>query len=283
MHDDCKTKGPLVSVMMPTYNGAAYLREAIDSILDQTYASWELIIVDDGSTDETPAILQSYCRQHTRIKAYRIPHGGRGKARNKCLEEASGKYIAVCDSDDISLPNRFKVQVEFLETHPDIGVVSAQMLHFDVHNMPKRLYSYPETPERIQARFDKGKMGVSNGASMFRRELIDKVGAYSEECLRAQDLEFFLRVNEVSRFASLPHDLLLYRNSPSNCTYRFWVRLCKYGRYAVYRRGRFRKQLAPVRFADWERTFDCLWRVYLVDSLRYIKFCLNFKLRLVRG
>jgi hypothetical protein len=195
---------------------------------------------------------------------------------------ASGKYIAVCDSDDISLPNRFKAQVDFLEAHPDIGVVSAQMLYFDDQTIPKRLYRYPETPERIKARFDKGKMGVANAASMFRRELIAKVGAYSEECLRAQDLEFFLRVNEVACFASLPDDLLLYRNSPSTTTYQFWVRLSKYGRYAVYCRGRFRKQLAPVRFADWERTFGCLWRVYLVDNLRYIKFCSKFKLRLVR-
>lgn len=125
-------------------------------------------------------------------------------------------------------------------------------------------------------------MGVAHGASMFRRELIDKVGGYSEECLRAQDLEFFLRVNEVSRFASLPDDLLLYRNSPSTTTYRFWVRSCKYGRYAVYCRGRFQKQLTPVRFADWERTFGCLWRVGLVDNLRYIKFFLNFKMGLVK-
>ena len=282
MHDDFTAKGPLVSVMMPTYNGADYLRKAIDSILHQTYTSWELIIVDDGSTDETPTILQAYCRQHTRIKAYRIAHGGRGKARNKCLEEASGKYIVVCDSDDISLPNRFKAQVDFLETHSDIGVVSTQILHFDEQDIPKRLYSYPETPERIKARFDKGKMGVAHSASMFRRELIDKVGAYSEECLRAQDLEFFLRVNEVSRFASLPDDLLLYRNSPSNTTYRFWVRLCKYGRYAVYCRGRFRKQLAPERFANWEKSFRCLWQVYLVDNLRYIKFFLKFMLGMVR-
>lgn len=282
MHDNLKTEGPLVSVMMPTYNGAAYLHEAIDSILNQTYTHWELIIVDDGSTDETPAILQAYCRQHARIKAYRIAHGGRGKARNKCLKEASGKYIAVCDSDDISLPNRFKAQVDFLETHPDIGVVSAQILHFDDQHVPTLLYSYPETPEQIQARFDKGKMGVAHSASMFRRELIDKVGGYSEECLRAQDLEFFLRVNEVSHFVTLRDDLLRYRNNPSTTTYRFWVGLCKYGRYAVYCRGRFRKQLAPERFADWERTFGCLWRVYLVDNLRYIKFFLNFKLGLVK-
>jgi glycosyltransferase involved in cell wall biosynthesis len=281
MHD-FTTKGPLVSVMMPTYNGAAYLREAIDSILNQTYTGWELIVVDDGSTDETPAILQAYCHQDARIKAYRIAHGGRGKARNKCLEEASGKYIAVCDSDDISLPNRFKAHVNFLETHPDIGVVSAQILHFDYQNAPTRLYSYPETPEQIKARFDKGKMGVANSASMFRRELIDKVGVYSEECLRAQDLEFFLRVNEVSRFATLPDDLLLYRNNPNTTTHGVWVRMCKYGRYAVYCRDRFRKQLAPMRFADWERTFSCLWRVYVVDNLRYIKFCLHFKLRIIR-
>jgi glycosyltransferase involved in cell wall biosynthesis len=282
MDDNPKSKDPLVSVMMPTYNGAAHLREAIDSMLNQTYTHWELIIVDDGSTDETPEILQEYSRLDKRINPYRIAHGGRGKARNKCLEESSGKYIAVCDSDDISLPDRFKKHVDFLEQHPDIGVVSAQSLFFDSQNVPTSSVAYPEDPYVIKARFDKGKMGVCHGASMFRRELIDQVGPYSEECLRAQDLEFFLRVNEVSRFASLPEHLLLYRNNPSNTTYRFWVRLCKYGRYAVNCRDRFRLQLVPIRFVDWEKTFDCLWRVYLVDNLRYVKFWLKFKTRLHR-
>lgn len=282
MPNDAKIKGPLVSVMMPTYNGAAYLRAAIDSILNQTYTNWELIIVDDGSTDDTPAILQEYSLQDERVKPYRIVHGGRGKARNKCLQESSGKYIAVCDSDDISLPNRFKAHVDFLESNPDIGVVSAQMLFFEGQNVPKCAFRYPENPHDIKSKFDRGKMGVSHSASMFRRELIDKVGPYSEECLRAQDLELFLRVNEVSRFACIPDALLLYRNNPANTTYRFWVRLSKYGRYAVYCRNRFRRQLVPARFADWEKTFGCLWRVYLIDNLHYVKFYIKFKLRLNR-
>lgn len=278
MHSDFKDEGPLVSVMMPTYNGASYLREAIDSVLKQTYQNWELIIVDDGSTDETPDILHEYSRLDARIKPYRIAHGGRGIARNKCLKEASGKYIAVCDSDDVSLPNRFKLHVDFLELHPDIGVVSAQPLFFHGKNPPTRSVTYPESPDDIKSQFDNGKMGICHSASMFRRELIDKVGDYSDECLRAQDLEFFLRVNEVSRFASLPDTLLLYRNNPANTTYRFWIRLSKYARYAVYCRNRFRMQLAPAKFANWEKTFDCLWRVYLLDNLRYIKFFIKFKL-----
>lgn len=278
MSTSAKIQGPLVSVMMPTYNGAPYLRAAIDSVINQTYTNWELIIVDDGSTDDTPTILQEYSLRDKRVKPYRIERGGRGKARNKCLQESSGKYIAVCDSDDISLPNRFQVHVDFLESHPDIGVVSAQILYFEDQKAPVSSFRYPENQHEIKSKFDRGKMGVCHAVSMFRRELIDKVGPYSEECLRAQDLEFFLRVNEVSQFACLPDVLLLYRNNPANTTYRFWVRLSKYGQYALYCRNNFRRRREPARFADWEKTFDCLWRVYLVENLRYIKYFIKFKL-----
>lgn len=268
---------PLVSVTMPTYNNAPYLGEAIDSIVNQSFDDWELIIVDDGSTDGSSHILAEYETRDRRIRVFRIPHAGRGKARNKCIEEARGKYIAVCDSDDVSLPQRFAKQVSFLATNPGVGVVSADVAHYNGKVLPIPAFQYPYDPDEIKRWFDRGKMGVSHSASMFRHSLLEVVGLYSEECLRAQDLEFFLRVNEVSRFAVLPEVLLYYRNDPRHMTYQFWLLLCKYGRYAVYRRNQFRRHAAPISFCQWQATYACRWRVYVLDNLRFIKYFLKYK------
>ena len=109
---------------MPTYNNGRWLQEAIDSVLGQTFTDWELIIVDDGSTDDTADVL-ARCTD-SRIRIYTLAKNvGRAGARNVALGQARGRYIAICDSDDISAPTRFTEQVAFLDANPNIGVVSA--------------------------------------------------------------------------------------------------------------------------------------------------------------
>src|SRR4051812_12460500 len=105
---------PVVSVVMPTYNKGRYLREAIDSIRRQTFEDWELVIVDDGSTDDTAAVLATY--RDPRIKVHTLPANvGRSRARNIAIAHAKGCYIAICDSDDVSGPTRLERQVAFLD------------------------------------------------------------------------------------------------------------------------------------------------------------------------
>jgi glycosyltransferase involved in cell wall biosynthesis len=269
---------PLISAMMPAYNSEKHIVQAIESILAQTYKNWELIVVDDGSTDETPRIVSNYASNHKRIKYHRIDHGGRGVARIKCIELSAGKYIAVCDSDDISLPERFEKQVLFLENHLEIGVVSAQVKFFSDDLHLQNIYQYPECSDEIRSYFNRGKMGISHAASMFRRELIEFVGSYCEECLRAQDLEFFLRVNEVSLFVTLPEVLLLYRNNPSNMSFSFWIRLHKYSRYAVYRREMYKTKIEPKKFDHWCNCFLNKLKIYFIESVRYCKYVFKYKL-----
>src|SRR5512143_3730544 len=108
---------PLVSVVMPVYNGARYLRQALESALAQTYRPLEIVVVDDGSTDETPAILAEF---GTRIRALRQPNSGSAAARNAALDAARGELIAFLDADDLWLPQKLAVQVEYLREHPDV-------------------------------------------------------------------------------------------------------------------------------------------------------------------
>ncbi len=123
---------PKVSIIMGVYNCSKTLNEAIDSILTQTYSNWEFIICDDGSNDNTFEILEEYAKNDSRfILLKNEKNMGLNFTLNKCLERASGEYVARMDGDDISLPERFEKQVKFLEENPEFSLVSTSMIMFD--------------------------------------------------------------------------------------------------------------------------------------------------------
>jgi glycosyltransferase involved in cell wall biosynthesis len=262
---------------MPTYNVAKHLREALDSVLQQTWQDWELIVVDDGSSDDTPEILEEYASRDHRIHLYLMGHCGRGKARNACLERSSGKYIAICDSDDIFHRERFALQVSFLESNPEFGVVSADYLFFSDDLSLSAQNVFPGDPERIRAFFEKGKMGACHPVSMFRRELLDAAGPYCPELPMAEDLDLFLRFNEITRFHKLPEFLLHYRCNPAHLGYEAWAALCGYGRYAVHRRNSMRKGREPLTLDAWRHSIPALFLANIVDNLRFITYLLVYR------
>ena len=249
MDNQVKLKAPLVSVMMPTFNVEGYVSQAIESVFNQTYSNWELIIVDDGSTDKTPSILAEYAEKDPRVKVHYKSHGGRGKARNSCLEYSQGEYIAVCDSDDISLPERFEKQVKFLEMNPKIGAVGAQLCSFagePVFDKEKLVY-WPTDTNKVSHALRKGKMRVSNCAAMIKMSLFKEYGNYNEQLNRAQDYEFFRRVAlQGTHLTNLTDVLVFYRqNSIPNFSYFIENEIYKY--YANYVQSGGDKTLDTLR------------------------------------
>ena len=116
-----KTKEPLVTVLLPAYNSEAFVRESLQSILDQTFTDFELIVIDDASTDGTVALVKAF--QDSRIRLVQKPHNtGYTDSLNNGIRLARGRYIARMDADDISLPHRFQKQVQFLDAHPDVAL-----------------------------------------------------------------------------------------------------------------------------------------------------------------
>ncbi|QXD14343.1 glycosyltransferase family 2 protein [Rhodocaloribacter litoris] len=265
---------PLVSAIMPAYNEQAHIGDAIRSILSQTLQNWELIIVNDGSTDNTERIVLSF--DDARIKYVYQENKGRGAARNKALSLAKGKYVAVTDADDISLPERFETEVRFLEEHPEIAVVSGQLMVFGDSYTPRLLYRYPTDLEEIRAYFGRGVMGVPHPASMIRRSVFDEIGGYCEECLRAQDLELFLRINQRYTLACLDECMIHYRALPSEMTASFWFRLMKYQEYAYYRSRCIALGREPDSFTMWEHGHLNRLRFYVWHGLRYVKYKIRF-------
>ena len=200
---------PLVSVIMPVYNGARFLRAAIDSILNQTWRDVELIIVDDGSTDETPAMLAEYAARDARIRVetYSMNRGIVAALNHGCAL-AQGRYLARMDADDISLPERLSIQVACLDRHPEIGVVGASIQWIDEHNTPGALIHPPASPGLIRWRaFFTSPMAHST--IMMRKTVFERAGGYVEGM--AQDYNLWLRISAISDLANLPDVLLRYR------------------------------------------------------------------------
>lgn len=261
---------PLVSAVMPTYNMGRYISAAVAGILSQTYTNWELVIVDDGSTDDTAATVARI--SDARIRYVRLDSNeGRGAARNVCLAKARGSLIAVTDADDISLPNRFEKQVAFLRAHPDVGVVSGQLRYFSAESGPRRLNGFPQSRAGINAKFRRGVMGVAHPASMVRRSVIDALGGYSPECRRAQDLEFFLRASDRWAMENLPDVLILYRSDPRRYSPAFWIQIHLYHDYAGYRHKVLARGQQPLPFAQWRQGLAARAKVYTWHMARYVK------------
>lgn len=198
---------PLVSVLMCTYNNADYLGEAIESILTQTYQNIELIIVNDGSTDQTRDIIFSYKTPKIQYVENEKNIGQEG-SKNKGISAAKGKYIAYMDGDDISDENRIATQVELLETHPDIGICSTGITYF---GQKRETVFTGETDERIRlnALFS---TPMAHATCMIRREIIETHDIrYEKGFLATEDYWFMLLILAKTKAYSLQQSLYRYR------------------------------------------------------------------------
>lgn len=184
---------PKVSVIMGVYNCERYLRECIDSILAQTYTDWEFVICDDCSTDSTNDILREYKEKYP-DKFVILKNEVNSKlaySLNRCIEAAHGEYMARMDGDDMSMPDRFEKQVNFLDAHPEYAVVGALTTLFD-ENGDFGTAKYPEEPDKFSL---KNASPFGHGNIMMRKSAYEKIGAYtvSELTKRSQDYEMWFR------------------------------------------------------------------------------------------
>ena len=210
--EDC-----LVSVVMPVYNVEKYLKEAIDSILNQTYKNIELIIIDDCSMDHSREIIKSY--NDTRIRAYfNTENLQQPRTRNKALKLANGKYIAVMDSDDISLPNRIEEEVKFMEANKNIDICGSFIKTFG--GTKSRLVRTPLLDEDFKI-ISMVTSPVAHSTVMFRHSSFEKYNIqYDIDYKYSQDFELWSRlIFEGAKFANIPKVLLYYRENPTGVTY----------------------------------------------------------------
>ncbi len=209
---------PLVSVVMSVYNAEQFLASAIESILGQTLRDFEFIIIDDGSTDNSFEIAARY--QDSRIVLSRnLRNCGQAEALNAGISKAIGRYIARMDADDISMPNRFERQVTYFEEHPDLGVLSSQMITMDLSGETTGFWRVPCAHSMIAWSIF-FYSPLAHPAVMIRRALLVQFGGYDPLLAPADDLGLWARLMMHTHMANLPDSLMRYRVHPSSLSRR---------------------------------------------------------------
>ena len=209
--------GPLVSVVLPVRNGLPYLPASVNSILDQTYENFELIAIDDGSTDETRDWLAARSLLDNRLRFLDNRGTGLVDALNYGVSQSKGDYIARMDADDIAMPRRFERQVKFLEANPFIAVLGTQVLPIDAKGDPAgKVTALPTDPATIaNALLEKGCV-FRHPTIMARREALQSMGGYRADLTYAEDFDLWLRMAERFQLANLPDVTLFYRSHPQS-------------------------------------------------------------------
>lgn len=208
-----------VTVAMPIYNSSQYVEDAIRSVLAQDYDSFELLICDDASKDDTVRLIQKY-RHHSKVRIYvNKKNLGVGASRNKLVRLAKGKYITPCDADDLMFPGNLKRLSEVLDSHPHVGAVYANLLAVEIDQKNNVLgvpYIHGKSDKEA---WDLMENAVNHPGAMIRKSLILKVGGYDERVYSVDDWSLWMKLAEITEFKYLENEIYyLWRRNPLSAT-----------------------------------------------------------------
>lgn len=212
---------PLVSVVMPTYNAEKYVKEAIESILGQSYKNIELIVIDDGSDDHTLEIIKSF--KDKRLLIF-VNNNNKGISytTNRGIEASKGKYIALMDDDDIAENDRFEIQVNYLEQYLQIDILGGRTTFIDENGVLLDYGCIPRyNPKYIQAVLLFECMDFMNGTAMIRKDFIVRNNLmFEDDCFGMQDFKFYIESSKVGKISTIKNFLLKHRVYSENETKR---------------------------------------------------------------
>jgi glycosyltransferase involved in cell wall biosynthesis len=218
---------PLVSVIVPTYNCATFITDALDSVLSQDYSPLEVIVVDDGSTDGTRDVLARY---GDRIRVFQQQNGGPAAARNLAVSKSSGEYLAFLDGDDLWLPGKLKFQMDYIASHPEMRVVYGEWLvwHPDADGRFSPLALPPPREDFALDEMDSGwayARLISHDcilhiiATVIHRSVFDRVNGFDESFRTGSDYDFWVRMSRHFPIAKLRRVVAVYRQNAASVTF----------------------------------------------------------------
>lgn len=209
-------KQPMVSVILPTYNRAEFLGEAISSVLDQSFKNFELLVIDDGSTDQTPQLVEKF--SDPRLIYLSQSNKGRSAARNYGLSNASGSHIAFLDSDDVYLNSKLELQVDYMNEHPEFD-----MIYTSAYCIDRKGNQFDEQPYIAVSEGNIYKqvaffrpLTITLPTVMLRREVLDAVGYFDESMERFEDTDLWRRIAKVFMVGAINEPTCLLRTHESN-------------------------------------------------------------------
>ena len=205
---------PKISIVLPCYNGAKMIGEAIESIIAQTYKDWELIIVNDCSTDNTLEVANAYASKDKRIRVLSNEKNSKLPATlNHGFREARGELWTWTSDDNLLLPNMLEVMSDYFENHPNIDFVVADEQYIGMQGNVISIHTVPDDISML--------LPLNNyigAAFMYRAEIAKRIGDYREDLFLVEDYEYFLRLNDNGQIAHIPQILYQYRDNPGSLT-----------------------------------------------------------------
>jgi glycosyltransferase involved in cell wall biosynthesis len=279
----------LVSIIIPAYNRVSYIDQTVDCVLNQTYQQFELIVVDDGSTDGTFEKLQAYGDKINLLTHEGHKNKGQSASINYGLSIATGDYIIVLDSDDFWELHKLKVQVDFLDKNPDVGLVYTN--GYCTNAEGEVIYNYHngdhiEPNDANTVLLDCYLALPVN--SMVRKSVYDQVGGFNESYRAAQDHDMLIRIAEATKFAYLPDFLFYYRRHSNSISHRnletrwrvgFKILEAAAKRYP-YKQSTLRKRKAVLNYRlgtelikkqEYLSGLICLFKSFINDPIRAVK------------
>ncbi|WP_298287540.1 glycosyltransferase family A protein [uncultured Lutibacter sp.] len=212
-------QSPLVSVIIPTYNRASYLRETLNSVVNQSYSNIEIIVVDDGSPNDDSKLI---CTQFEKVTYIKINNsGGPAKPRNIGIKKAKGKYLAFIDDDDLWIPSKIEEQVKVLEKHSDFGLVHGycQIINSE-GNLTENIIGKPgssNVKHGVVSFKMIGSWTLMTSSVLIRKKLIDKIGFFNEKMPPAgEDVEYWVRCSFQTKFFDIQKVVVWYRKHENN-------------------------------------------------------------------
>ncbi len=206
---------PTVSVIIPAYNCGEMLREAVDSVRRQTYQDLEVIIVDDGSTDDTPEVIQAIAAEFSKVRTVRADHRGVAAARNRGFAAARGEWIAPLDADDLWLDEKLARCMEYLASHKNLSIVYTPMKPVRMDGEPMEGHTKPCHAGRLTRKLFRS-IFIHTPAVVFHKRVIEKCGNLDESLPVSEDYEFWLRISTEFEFGLIDEPLALRRWRPDS-------------------------------------------------------------------
>jgi glycosyltransferase involved in cell wall biosynthesis len=270
-----------ISILMPVHNGARYLQAAVQSVLDQTFAAFELVAVDDGSTDASLGILRRFAKGDRRMRVISRPNTGIVGALNDAAAVATGQLLARLDADDIAEPDRLERQFAYMSAHPECVALGSSAWIMDSAGAVVDLILPPTAHPEIERELMTGNGGaLLHPSAMIRRDAFERIGGYDPTFCRAEDIDLYFRLIPEGTLANLPEPLIRYRqhSKSTNFTVRAEQRVLL--RRIIYREAG-RRRLPPeeqkIAQAPADMAAADLHRQWACTSCRYGRLSTAFK------
>jgi glycosyltransferase involved in cell wall biosynthesis len=211
---------PLISVIMPVYNGEKTIRETIESVFNQTFPDWELIVINDGSQDATLQILNSI--QDPRLRVFSYPNAGQATSRNRGISQACGEYISFIDADDLWTPDKLEAQLHVLQANPQAAVAYSWTKCIDEVGQVSRRGSHISVTGDVYKNLLVVNFLENGSNPLIRRQALNEVGSFDESLTPAEDWDLWLRLAARYHFEVVSSPQILYRVSVKSATANVW-------------------------------------------------------------